>query len=422
MASSPRFSFPNLVVDNAGVSPCLRQCFLHNHLHRANQRGHVLSPLPNPLSAAAIQTPPALLHLPLPHPHIPKLLLPSPAMGLSSIPPAARPPIPISVPIDLAPAVSATVLFALFAALHAVSAIFTRKTYSWVLVAAAVLEAAAYALRSAAASAAGQHQYASSSSSSLPLLAGHALLARLSPLWISAFAHMTFAREVLFYAPGAAVARIPAGHVSNVLVGMDVVSFALQLSGGILSFATTKNNTKLIKTGVKVQLAGVSLHQAATVSLVVLMVLFAVRMARYDRDRGHGYGAGVAEPVKRSWRVLHYALAAVACLLTMRDVFRLVELGLSLTPRSSRRSSSIIIGIGSEKYGYAFDALPVLLALLVFAVVHPGRFLVGHDAEFPTLAERRRLERAMRELEEQKQAQFGTALGGGDWARERGWD
>lgn len=339
-------------------------------------------------------------------------------MGHSIITPTAHPPPHTYHPVDLAPAISVTVLFGLFAALHAVTATFTRKTYSWVLVAAAVLESAAYALRSAAAASAvgQQQQHHHHASGSLPLLAGHALLCRLSPLWVSAFAHMTFARQVLFYAPGAAVGRIPAGRVSEVLVGIDIVSFVLQLSGGVLSFAVSGNNIKLIKTGVKVQLAGISLHQAATVSLAVLMVLFAVRMVRYDRERGHGYGAGVAEPVKRSWRALHYALAAVVCLITVRDVFRLVELGLSLTPRSHRSS------IRSEKYGYALDALPVLLTLLVFAVLHPGRFLVGHEAEFPTLAERRRLERAMRELEEQKQMQFGTALGGGDWARERGWD
>jgi hypothetical protein len=36
-----------------------------------------------------------------------------------------------------------------------------------------------------------------------------------------------------------------------------------------------------------------------------------------------------------------------------------------------------------EVYSYALDALPMMLALLLLAAVHPGRTLVGPDAEFP---------------------------------------
>ncbi|KAL8383480.1 hypothetical protein RB595_010605 [Gaeumannomyces hyphopodioides] len=311
-------------------------------------------------------------------------------------------------PVDLAPAVAVAVLFALLAALHAATAALTRKTYCWVLAAGAALEAASYALRAAA----------SRDQASLPLAAGHALLSRLAPLWLSAFAHMAFARAVLFYAPSAAVCRVPAARVSTGLVSLDAVSFALQLAGSVVILSTA---TAAAATGAKVLVAGVAVHAATTVLLVCLMAAFAVRMARYDAERGRGFGAGVAEPAKRSWRPLHWSLASAALLLTVRDVFRLVELGLALAPPPPPRGQRPAV-LRSEKYGYALDALPVLLCLVVFAVVHPGRFLVGHGAEFPTLAERKRTERAMRELEEQKQAQFGVPFAGSDWARDRGWD
>ncbi|EJT79940.1 RTA1 domain-containing protein [Gaeumannomyces tritici R3-111a-1] len=319
-------------------------------------------------------------------------------------------------PLDLAPAVAVACLFALLAALHAATAVLTRKTYCWVLVAGATLEAASYALRAAA----------SRDQASLPLAAAHALLARVAPLWASAFVHMTFARAVLYYAPSAAVCRVPAAWVSTGLVSLDGVSFALQVAGSVLllstsAITTTTTTTNPTATGSKVLVAGVALHAATTVLLASLMAAFAVRMARYDAERGRGFGAGVAEPTRRSWRPLHWALGSAAALLTVRDVFRLVELGLTLAPPRGRRAAAVPL-LRSERYGYALDALPVLLCLVVLAVVHPGRFLVGHDAEFPTLAERRRAERAMRELEEQKQAQFGVPLGGSDWARERGWD
>jgi hypothetical protein len=39
-----------------------------------------------------------------------------------------------------------------------------------------------------------------------------------------------------------------------------------------------------------------------------------------------------------------------------------------------------------ETYGYAFDALPMILALLALALFHPGRFLIGPDSEFKKIS------------------------------------
>ena len=39
-----------------------------------------------------------------------------------------------------------------------------------------------------------------------------------------------------------------------------------------------------------------------------------------------------------------------------------------------------------EEYAYALDCFPMMVALLILAVFHPGRYLRGPDSEFPRLS------------------------------------
>jgi hypothetical protein len=57
-----------------------------------------------------------------------------------------------------------------------------------------------------------------------------------------------------------------------------------------------------------------------------------------------------------------------------------------------------------EFYSYALDALPMLLALLILALFHPGRFLVGPDSEFPKLT--RADKRALKEQRKAEKVQL----------------
>ena len=49
----------------------------------------------------------------------------------------------------------------------------------------------------------------------------------------------------------------------------------------------------------------------------------------------------------------------------------------------------------TEAYAYALDAFPMLLALLLLCVFHPGRFLVGPESEFPHIS--RKEKKAMKQ-------------------------
>lgn len=65
--------------------------------------------------------------------------------------------------------------------------------------------------------------------------------------------------------------------------------------------------------------------------------------------------------------------------LQVRIIFRLVEYAQGL-------DSSIP---NHEVYQYIFDTLPMLVALVVYNVVHPGRIMPGKESDFPIRKERK---------------------------------
>ena len=63
----------------------------------------------------------------------------------------------------------------------------------------------------------------------------------------------------------------------------------------------------------------------------------------------------------------------------MRIIFRLVEYAQGLT-------SSIP---NHEAYQYCLDSLPMLAALVMFNIVHPGRIMSGKESDIPSRKQRK---------------------------------
>lgn len=55
-----------------------------------------------------------------------------------------------------------------------------------------------------------------------------------------------------------------------------------------------------------------------------------------------------------------------------------------------------------EEYDFGLDGVPVLLACLALAVIHPGRVLVGPDSEIPKGAAKKQLKRQEKEEKAQR--------------------
>jgi len=99
----------------------------------------------------------------------------------------------------------------------------------------------------------------------------------------------------------------------------------------------------------------------------------------------------------RPWSVPQ--IHAVADTPQIRILFRIAEFAGGVTP-----SNPVPF---HEQYTYALDCFPMMLALLILAVWHPGRYLVGPASEFPRLSRREKKERkreAKAAVREEKEA------------------
>ncbi|KAF2395905.1 hypothetical protein EJ06DRAFT_534588 [Trichodelitschia bisporula] len=259
------------------------------------------------------------------------------------------------------PALAVAVIFGILTIAHIAWAAVYKKWYCWVLIMGALWETLAFTT----------HALGAHNQQSIAYATAHSLLYLLAPLWINAFAYMTFARLVYFYLPSQALAggRIHATSLAKYFVIADVLSFIIQAAGGVMASPGADPST--IKTGINIYMAGIGVQEAFVLCFVALMVVFHRAALRLEREGG-------ALGQERRWRALLFALYAVLAMITVRIAYRIAEYGGGMKP-----SNPIPF---HEAYAYALDAAPMMVAILILAVVHPGRTLVGPESEFPRLS------------------------------------
>lgn len=200
---------------------------------------------------------------------------------------------------------------------------------------------------------------------------------------------MVLGRMIHFFLPEHALFGIPASTLAVCFVALDFVSFIVQLVGGSLAGPMSPVEQQLM--AIHVYMGGIGLQQFFILVFVGLAVKFQIEMNRVER-------AGV--PVRKSWRPLLFTLYITLGLITVstlakatkgrrpsrgilltdgqiRIMFRLIEF-------SSGRTSSNPLPY-HEAYFYVLEAVPMLLAVLSFNIVHPGSVLVGLESERPSL-------------------------------------
>jgi len=179
----------------------------------------------------------------------------------------------------------------------------------------------------------------------------------LSPLWVNAFAYMVMGRLVYYWLPTRSIWKVKARTMTKWFVWFDVISFFIQAGGGSLLDGDDAN---LANIGKNVYMGGIGLQQAFLTLFFCIMIKFNIEVRRI----------GIHRPT--SWQTQLYALYAVLLLITTRIIFRLVEFTAGAEGPIPR----------NESFVYALEAFPMLLAITVFAVFHPGRSLVGPESEF----------------------------------------
>lgn len=185
-------------------------------------------------------------------------------------------------------AVAVSIIFGLLTATHLTEALLFKKRYAWVLITGALWETLAFIT-----GALGAHDQQN---------AGYA-----TPLWVNAFVYMTFARMVRFFLPDGRVGVFRAAGMSKWFVWADVLSFAVQAAGGVMTSPGGAGGT--VQIGLHIYTGGVAMQELFIFCFLGLMVVFHRKAFRLDDDeRCMGSEEG---RMPRGWKALLYTLYAV---------------------------------------------------------------------------------------------------------------
>ncbi|CEJ57908.1 hypothetical protein PMG11_06585 [Penicillium brasilianum] len=192
------------------------------------------------------------------------------------------------------------------------------------------------------------------------------ILILIAPMWMNAFDFLLLGKLVNYCLPDKQICGFPARRVGITFVGLDIGMFILQLAGAAI---TTSDDNATVNTGLHIYTAGVVLQQFFIFCFFGLSIVFKSRLAR-ECD---------SEKQKRV-RPLLYTIYLSLALISFRVIFRIIEFAGDNTSKLSRTID------GHEVYVYVFDSMPMFLALIIFNLVHPGKILVGPDAEWPKVS------------------------------------
>jgi hypothetical protein len=218
---------------------------------------------------------------------------------------------------QFAPAVAVAVIFGLLLLSHIVLGVVFRKVssdrggwnsicmsdslmqrFTWVIIMGASWETAAFIIGA----------LGTRNQQSTPFAYTHTILFLLAPLWINAFAYMSFARMVYFYLPEKRIWRIPAPSLARYFVLADISAFVVQAIGTLM--ASPAASPEGLKTGTNVYMSGIGLQEGFVLVFVGLMIVFHRKAARIEQNE-------VRSLRPRSWQPLLYALYGVMLAITV---------------------------------------------------------------------------------------------------------
>ncbi|KAH6881032.1 RTA1 like protein-domain-containing protein [Thelonectria olida] len=265
-------------------------------------------------------------------------------------------------------------VFGLSTIAHLIEAIVFKKKFCWVVIMGGAWETGAFIARTLGSRDQQEEQFA---------FWGQ-LLFILAPLWVNAFVYMTVARMVHFGLADKQIWNIKATKLTVLFVWIDVVCFLIQAGGG--GMLSNKDEPNIARIGTKVYTAGVAIQMTFVIIFGAMTAWFYRRIHQMSRcNNGRMKG-------------LTLVMLAVLLLIVIRTVYRLIEFGPGLNADNPL--------ITKEIYPFALDALPMILALTMLNVMHPGFVLRGMNSEFPSLsrAERTAIRRQKKKEHQQSRA------------------
>lgn len=275
-------------------------------------------------------------------------------------------------------AVVLSVLFGITTLSHLGLAFLHRKGFCWVIIMGSAWELAAFVLR-----AMGAHKQ-----DSLPIAFVSTVLFLLAPLWVNAFAYMTAGRLIYTFHPEKRVWKVKAMSIGKYFVWLDILSFLVQLVGGMMLSPGNPNNVQ--KLGKNIYMCGVGVQQLFILLFTALIVRFHIEALRFQSTGLFKSRIGGA------WQWLTIALYVVLALITIRICYRLAEFS-----AGSGTSNPLPY---HEVYAIVLDAIPMFLAIATLALLHPGMFLQGPESEFPSRKQRKADKKAKKAAKKEAKA------------------
>ncbi|KAK4063550.1 hypothetical protein Trihar35433_8258 [Trichoderma harzianum] len=248
------------------------------------------------------------------------------------------------------------VLFFLTTAVHLGQAIYYKQKYCWVIIMSGIWQVLTYIFRTISIQQPDSFNY----------YAAWFVLILVAPLWTNAFVYMVFGRMVWNYTDDRRVWRVKAQHFGFVFVLLDIVSFVIQVYGAARATAKDAPTDKVLE-GLHIYMAGVGIQQL----FILIFCLFALRLLlRVRKESNEKAKLTKLSPAM----LLLYTQFVVLALISLRIIFRICEYAQGL-------DSTIPL---HEAYQYALDSLPMLLALVAFNAVHPGRIMSDSKSDLPS--------------------------------------
>ncbi|KAL6809702.1 RTA1 like domain-containing protein [Trichoderma sp. SZMC 28015] len=248
------------------------------------------------------------------------------------------------------------VLFFLTTAVHLGQAIYYKQKYCWVIIMSGIWQVLTYIFRTISIQQPDSFNY----------YAAWFVLILVAPLWTNAFVYMVFGRMVWNYTDDRRVWRVKAQHFGFMFVLLDIVSFVIQVYGAARATAKDAPTDKVLQ-GLHIYMAGVGIQQL----FILVFCLFALRLLfRVRKESKEKAKSTKLSPAM----LLLYTQFVVLALISLRIFFRICEYAQGL-------DSTIPL---HEAYQYALDSLPMLLALVAFNAVHPGRIMSDSKSDLPS--------------------------------------
>ncbi|PYI23467.1 RTA1 like protein [Aspergillus violaceofuscus CBS 115571] len=209
---------------------------------------------------------------------------------------------------------------------------------------------------------------AHNNTSNLSIFTIQTLFILLAPPLYAATLYMTLGR-LIFYLDKEELSSVPTRWLTVIFVAGDIISFLIQGAGGAILTHTTTDPSALT-TGQNVIIAGLVIQLIFFTVFVLVATAFHYRIHRSPSSKSISSCIATDGWFHATWETTLLALYFASAMILVRSVYRLVEYASAET-----NGSDGYLG-RHEVFAYVFDALPMLLGMVVMAVWHPSRVLL----------------------------------------------